>query len=66
MFVVKSHFCDLLNLYICKVEVALDLFLHPVRVVLNFGMSSKLFSVYKVLERLSYMLFDQLTYTRMP
>lgn len=45
---VKSLFSALLNLYICKVEVALDMFLHPGRVVLNFGMPPKLFSVYKV------------------
>jgi len=46
--VVKCHYGVLLNLYDCKVEVALDMFLHTGRVVLNFGIPPKLFSVYKV------------------
>lgn len=43
MFVLKSLFSALLNLYICKEEVALDMFLLTGRVVLNFGLPPKLF-----------------------
>lgn len=41
------------TLCVCKVEIALDMFLHPGRVVLNFGMPPKLFSVYNVPVRYS-------------
>lgn len=42
MFVVKSQFSALLNFFFfCEVGIALDMFLHPGRVELDFSMSPR-------------------------
>lgn len=52
MFVVKSQFSALLNFFFfCEVGIALDMFLHPGRVELDFSLSPRSFLVCKVLLR---------------